>query len=382
MEIYFAIFGILALFSLLSSNTTKSKENIYTALSFLIIVAFQGLRWERGTDWDSYNMFFHYSAGPSWYYEYGWWFLNKTIRDLTNNYNILLIIECGGIMFLNIYFCKYIGLKNKSALILSVFASCIFPVRFVLASGIVLIAFRFILEKKIFNFVLCVLIASTFHIACLLIIPFYFIPKRSIRIEILLLVYTFSILISFFSENVLSLISSFNNLFLNGIDASLQNKVDGYITEGIASYAKRSVFSIALSFINGLIFIYFLDYLRRKNYRLPSHLQKPNEELSDMDIALKNEIRKEEYQYLVLYNLYVFGLCFNRIVSMAIPYLSRIGILASAGFTFILLLGIQRRYPNNIGFVTICFIIYQLLIYLGVLFGMYTDLFIPYNSIL
>lgn len=54
---------------------------------------------------------------------------------------------------------------------------------------------------------------------------------------------------------------------------------------------------------------------------------------------------QEEYQnnmYHTLLNLYIFGMYFNRTIAFAIPYLSRIGILASGGVAMLLLLGIEK----------------------------------------
>lgn len=94
---------------------------------------------------------------------------------------------------------------------------------------------------------------------------------------------------------------------------------------------------------------------------------------------------QEEYRnnmYHTLLNLYIFGMYFNRTIAFAIPYLSRIGILASGGVAMLLLLGIEKKFRNKLQLrlVFIVYIIYRFILFNQILHGQYESLFIPYHS--
>ena len=87
-------------------------------------------------------------------------------------------------------------------------------------------------------------------------------------------------------------------------------------------------------------------------------------------------------RYTIFLNLYVLGLCLNRVVQFSVPYLSRIGILISAGFTWMLLLGIEWLYPKRKCLFYFIWCIYVFMTYYTILNGQYHKLFVPYKSIL
>lgn len=365
--IYYVIFILLALLTIIAVGKKRSEKHFIEIVAVFIVVLFQGFRWENGTDWDTYYAMFKYPSDPIYYNEYGWWLLNDIVRKCFNeSYSVMLLVQCLLIVLLSVKFAKYAGLNNHTSVIFGCFAGCIFPVRFALASSIVILGYKYIVERNFFKFVIAVLIASTFHIASLLILPFYFVPRRRFSLTVMLLMYFISIIIGFASSMVLSFLDTLNSVLAVGnLDGDLQDKIDGYMYGGIEDYSIRSVTSIVLSFCSGAFFIWLFNYFRNKYY---------SKHITKYDIYQNN-------LYNILFNLYIFGMCFNRSVAFAIPYLSRIGILASGGAGMLLLLGMEKKFRNNkdLRIAYLLFIIYKFVLFNQVLHGQYERLFIPYN---
>lgn len=366
--IYCVVFSLLAFLTLVAVGVKGKKQIFIEILAVVIVVLFQGLRWENGTDWDSYYGMFMYPSEPVYYNEYGWWLLNDIVRRFSGeSYTAMLIVQSALIVFLNIRFAKYAGLNNITSIIFSCFVGSIFPVRFALASIIIILGFRHIVDRNFKKFFLYVIVASTIHIATLLIIPFYFVPRKRFSLAMMLFMYLASIMIGFASSSVVSFLDSINSLLAIGsFDGDIQEKIDGYMYGGIAEYSIRSVLSIILSFCSGAFFIWLYHYFGNHYFSKASSVQ-------------------EEYRnnmYHTLLNLYIFGMYFNRTIAFAIPYLSRIGILASGGVAMLLLLGIEKKFRNKLQLrlVFIVYIIYRFILFNQILHGQYESLFIPYHS--
>lgn len=366
--IYYVIYFILSVLVLIAVGAKGKKQTAIEIIATVIVVLFQGLRWENGTDWDSYYGMFMYPTEPIFYREYGWWLLNYIVRQLSQeSYNAMLIVQCTLNVWLSIRFARYAGVNNVTSVIFGCFAGSIFPVRFNLSSGIVVLGFKHIIDRNFKKYLLYVLAASTIHMASLLTIPFYFVPRRKFTLGNMMMMYFASILIGFASSSVVSFLDQINMLLAIGnYDGDIQEKIDGYINGGIAEYSVRSVTSIILSFCSGAVFIWLYDYFRKHYFSISTNEHE----------AHQNNI------YQILLNLYVFGMCFNRAVAFAVPYLSRIGILASAGAGTLLLLGMERKFkkPSKLRMAFFIFILYKLLLFMQTLHGQYEDLFIPYHT--
>lgn len=367
--IYYIIYFILAVLILMAVGAKGKKQRCFEFIALVIVVLFQGLRWENGTDWDSYYNMFMYPSDPIYYNEYGWWLLNNIIQTNTGSYTIMLIVQCTIIVLLNMKFARHAGLNNVTSVIFGCFAGSIFPVRFAMASGIVMVGFRYIVEQDFKKFLLCVIVASTIHLASLLIVPFYFVPRKPLNLITMMLMYLGSIIIGFATASVHSILDSINTLLSIGLYAGdIQEKIDGYMSGGISEYSLRSVKSIVLSFCSGAFFICLYHYFRRYYFNNATN---------------SNNIY-QNILYTVYLNLYIFGICFNRAVAFTVPYLSRIGILASAGAGLLLLLGLEKKFKrrNNLLFVYFIYLIYKFLLFTQTLHGQYESLFIPYNCVI
>lgn len=115
------------------------------------------------------------------YYEQGWVVLNKLISYLTTDIHIFLAIVAGimiGLVSWGIY-------KNSKDIFLSfvifisfgLYVMCFSGLRQSLAFSVTFYSFRFIKEDRFVPFLLCVLLASTFHISSIIFLVAWLVRK-------------------------------------------------------------------------------------------------------------------------------------------------------------------------------------------------------------
>ncbi|WP_170123277.1 EpsG family protein [Pedobacter nutrimenti] len=145
----------------------KSDRLILFGLASFFLYALSFLRWETGTDWDSYLRFFNESG--EWFmeseFEWGFARINEGIKIYFDNYSILLFVLATIIFsFQSKAILRLSPYPITSLLVLwSVFFGNIFFVRQTIATVILLYSIRFIQEKKFFRFLSLVGLAMLFH---------------------------------------------------------------------------------------------------------------------------------------------------------------------------------------------------------------------------
>ena len=150
------------------------RVNRLTIISIIWLVLFEGLRWEIGTDWDSYYGAFTYDIES--HMDAGYLFLNRLIRNFTSSYTAFVLtitLFVYGVMFITIrkyspnalmslciYFCSMVGLWGCN--------------RQILATMICILSLKFIQEKRLMLFMMTVFFACLFHKTAIIFIPAYF----------------------------------------------------------------------------------------------------------------------------------------------------------------------------------------------------------------
>ena len=187
MEVYLITIFILFAFSLheLISNNEKKKK-LFLFSSFLLIVIVVGLRWETGTDWDSYLNTFENSEYLLTVFldrtnmEKGYLLLNLIVKSITSNYSFLLVI----LAILMYYFLirSFQKLTEFPQLTLLLFFSTTLGSmgsnRQLLAASICLFALTFLIEGKKLPFIGLVVTSFTFHTSSLLFSVYYFFNRK------------------------------------------------------------------------------------------------------------------------------------------------------------------------------------------------------------
>ena len=176
MALYWIIFGVIAVFSIIEQNTKNQLLSIrlfYVAVFVLFCLSF--LRWERGTDWIAYyNMFLY---GPqNRHIEIGYSFLLEAVRLFTDNYTFFLFLQSILYYALMISLIKKINIyihqiyDDKPYLYCTILVymysqdfAGIYMVRSTIAYMICLHAFINIVERKLWLFIGKVLIATLIH---------------------------------------------------------------------------------------------------------------------------------------------------------------------------------------------------------------------------
>ena len=207
MWIYWFLFTLLLIFSQVEVNNKCSNASNYYRFLFILFVLFclGFLRWERGTDWDSYyNQFLHGTSIWDEHSEVGYVLLNDIIRYLTDSYTIFLFVE--GLIYCFFFvdtlrkLNTYLSSKYNNYIVVfcpillymySQDFACIFLARSPIAYMICLNAVMDILSRKKYLFILKVIVAFTIHRSSLLflfIYPLCVYFKFSLRTVILFLV--------------------------------------------------------------------------------------------------------------------------------------------------------------------------------------------------
>ena len=359
MLLYYIVYFLLILFAFLSLHAGTKKRNIFLIISIVVVVSFQSFRWRTVTDWSNYYDIFISSEGmeAKSLFEISYFYLNKFISSLTGSYTIFLFVENIIIIACSLTYAKMMNVNMLIMIVLASFSSTVFPVRFNLAASILLLSYVYIYRRKIIPYLFLVILASTIHFSAIFFLPFYFVSQKMYTLTFYILSYTAVVVVS----NLFQIVLADN---INAVSAILytlsgdgfQDKVDAYVGGTPVDYLNRNWIDYSLSFLSGGVIIIFC-------YRI-------------VKLNLSSERR-----YVVLYNLMIVGILFNRLFTYALPYLSRIGTYATGGLSVILTIWLSSRSKKNkfICFIILC--LYYFLMFHRTINGQYNDLYIPYYSI-
>jgi hypothetical protein len=356
MELYLVVFALLGIFSFL--EVWGAEKNITTPVFFffsfcLFILSF--IRWETGTDWNTYEIFFN--SVDSWFveseFEWGFARLNEFVRIIFDNYTVLLFI-LGTIVFtfqtkaISNYSCYPI---TSLWLLWCMSFGNIFFVRQTVATVLLFYSIKFIRQKKLYHFVFFVFLALLFHRTSVIFIFAWWIYDMRMSIYKMLFIIFLSVIFSFLVGIVIEKLGA----VLGGI---VQQKVDVYFADSDATYGMElsKEMLVTRAVLNkGFIFLISLYMLKR--------------------VELKNK------EYRSFFNLYWFGMVlYFATVSFSIV-LARLAVVYD--LTLIVLVAFILKYANNIYeklFLFLCFAVYFILKLYSTI-NLYYDVFVPYKSI-
>ncbi|NIA44655.1 EpsG family protein [Providencia sp. 504mA] len=229
------IFIVATITFLVIPFKNRGNESViypFSFLSYFILVIFSGFRYGIGTDYFSYEyVFFNihtenkYNSGL----EYGFYYLSKLLPQTQDGFYALIFLLS---LITNLVF--YFAIKNqisnsintnRTLVIILFFITGFYflpfnGVRQGVAIAFILYSYSYIKKRKLFPFIICILLASLFHKSAILFTPIYFLYAFTIpNIVGLLLVISCFIITKL---NILSYISSF-------ILSSLDDKYSRYI---------------------------------------------------------------------------------------------------------------------------------------------------------
>jgi len=192
---------LLLIFSLVTLSQTKKNTRVKTMLiiSVIWLILYEGLRWEIGTDWEPYyESFIHGYEKDESHVELGYVFLNNFMRAFLPNYTCFLLAlsaffyiiiyktlikySIAPLMSLCIYYCTLLGYLGCN--------------RQLIAVMICLLSIKYIIDKRLWHFLLLMIIAFLFHTSSLIFLPAYFIVNAEFKSKIIVFFIVITLIIS------------------------------------------------------------------------------------------------------------------------------------------------------------------------------------------
>lgn len=351
----YAIFWILAGFEIFIKYNVATKK-FFNSILFLFLVFQMGLRWETGTDWNSYLENFNQTFALDDIllnvllgFEIGYGLFVLLFKQISNEYFLFLFFHAT--VFYFIIFRAFKEYAFFPILSILLFYSSTIGVlgsnRQLLSIAICLFSIRYIKKRNFKMFIFYISIAFLFHTSAILFTVAYFLNKDYNKYLIFILV-AFSVLIGLTDLPI----KFFNNLspILGG---AAKVKSDFYLDRVSDSSQSLSILGLIRRVIYFVIFSYSYKFISNRYV-----------------------------YYKLFYNLYTFGLVIYFVFSSSLLILVNRG---SLYFNIMecfllpsLLIFCQKKYERGI-VLFLLFFISLLTFYQSI--SSYSDLFIPYKGI-
>lgn len=352
----YIIFGLISLLSFSEMNLGRRFGKIAVIPIILIFYLLSFLRWERGTDWASYNFIFENISSNEYLqmmYEFLFIKLNSIIYSTTGDFSVLLFVEASIIFFCFFYIIrKYSEAPIFSVLVwFSVSLASVFFTRQAIAVAICVFALHFIIQRKVYLFLLTVFIAMLFHKSALIFFPAYWIYTLNLSKKQIIVILIGSCVLTSVAGSLLTTIGS------SGL-GSLSERSTVYMEAGTddafgSSYSPMETMIRGVSYRLFLIAIFIIFLF--ENY--------------------------EKAQFRGLFNLYLMSVVLFILfvpISVALIRFSGYYEIFQIFLYPILILQTKNKIIKNL--VLLLLIVYLGFKFYGVIFA-YKDLYIPYKSI-
>lgn len=362
--IYISISLYLFLLVILENHLSFSKYRYFTStISFVILILFTGLRWETGTDWDTYKALFD-SIEFNWTFllnvysfDIGYVFFNAIVKLITDNYTIFLLIDSVlALSSLMLFVKKYSPYPNLS---IFVFYNAFFVAQFmgsnrrIIALVVVLYAFVAVLEKKRKSIITYSTFSFLFHRSSLVSLIALYIPSKRITFTntVAILILGLILGIPHFPAII---VGNIGKLFLTILSNPIFEKIAFYADNSATSENVDPVLMTLLSFVKRSIFLIFYFIIIFKNRGIL-------DSLTDF-----------------LFNIYIFGFFLYITLNGSTIYQ-----MLSTYFTFVEIVLIGRMWSyakGDIKVVFLSFLFFYGFIQLLSSLNAYPELYMPYKS--
>jgi len=286
---YLVLFFIVAIVAILNQYLWNRKiDRVLSVIFCLVLITLGTIRWKTGFDWLPYQSFYIYVRD----YITHWSELKISFEPIFTSFYFIAKHTGLGFIFVQflqiliIILCKYSVYKRYTPYVfLALFLNfCFFPdivtIRNYLAASVVLVSLKFVEQRRLFPFILTILIATNIHfssIVSLLIYPIYYrMVSLPFKIAMILLCI------------VLGLVGVFEYILLpfkGVLEGSAGEKLNYYVNASESGTANTKGFmSIILGLSRRLIILPFILYFEFKHF-------------------------KEDRVYRGLSNLFIFGNC-------------------------------------------------------------------------
>lgn len=273
MFIYIFILFLLLIFGLGEVNRSlksSQKKLIYLSLIILFwILSF--IRWETGTDWDSYYYFFRNNDTLEEFknrlFEPFYTYIAYYVKQITDEYWVLLLIYSSIIYILvTPTISKYSPLPFVSLMLYFMLRKAdIFFTRESIALAFCLFSIKYIEKRKLFPFLITVLIGVQFHKSVVVFLPAYFIYSLRLSTKQIFIIVGIFFVISFAAINVLKDYLLSISYLLGDV---FEDKAESYMDRGDETFGygvslQRSLIQGVIN--NGFFLLLFAYTLKKKN---------------------------------------------------------------------------------------------------------------------
>jgi hypothetical protein len=188
MQIYIITFLVLLVFSFLELRThlTTVQHKSMSVFVYLLFVLQVGLRWQTGTDWDTYLLHFEEINNISDVYysitgfEQGYSLFVLLVKSFWNSYTAFLLIHA--LVYYAFVFSAFKKLSPYLFISLLVFYATNMGVlgsnRQLIALGLCLYALRYVINKNAIKFSLLIILAFLFHSTAIMFVVYYFLNRE------------------------------------------------------------------------------------------------------------------------------------------------------------------------------------------------------------
>lgn len=229
----------------------KNMTVLDFGLLFLLIVVC-GFRKNVGTDYIIYRKMYSNTDIFPHLEE-----LFKTIIIVLNKFNVnfetfIFIIALITIMIFYKVFKERSPKPVESIMLficLGYYAHCFNTIRQMLAVAVTVYAFKYIKEKKIFKYSMCIMIATFIHTSAVIMLPFYFIVRRDFKKKFLYLLYILMFLGGVLYQPVL-------NFIVNNFE-----RFSSYININNYTYSIAGLGTV-INMIVHLILVFWVIYIK------------------------------------------------------------------------------------------------------------------------
>lgn len=268
--IYFLLLAVLFSFAFyeIYSGNQKQSDRLFL-ISIVMLVLLDGLRWETGTDWHAYERYFETSDRPSQefaYFEIGYVVFTRIFKTISDSYTLFL--------FAHSIFCySLIGSTIKKyakfpLLTLALYYCIMLPYqgmnRQYMAMAILIFSIRYIFNRSLWRFLICLVLAFLFHRSSLIFIFAYWMVRPQ-KLAVYIAIYVVFVFIAL--SGIVNRIPP-ELFYFMGDKAS--DKADRYMYMGaigtsiistLMSIAKRSLWIVA-------VLLYYKAFINIKHFAL------------------------------------------------------------------------------------------------------------------
>ncbi len=351
IESFTIISGIIALISILNNWDIKRKKSFFWAFIFILII-FDGLRWQMGTDWFSYYNYFQIANNYfSPRFEPGFMLYTRLIRSFTENYSVYLLITTSAI-YIGIFYTVF--KITKFSLLSLFFLTGTIPwysgsLRQLMASIFFTIALKAVIERKLKYYIILMLLGITFHVTNLAFLPMYWLYGMTTSMFLTIFVSLFAIL------SLMELKYSYFDILIHIFDPgkSIENRIGGTLAES------HPAFGLLRKVLTLIGYIYFWN-----RSKLFSNKDKPD------------QAKVKFFLYMTSFSVafYIIGTYYISLFSSRLDIYT--GIICASVLTGLLETSFKSKQTRVLLFV---FVLILVIIFYSRLQMM--DLFHPYSSI-